>query len=202
PRDFDAVHDLARSRVIFGAGERNDARRVEGISRLVCDNTKVLGGRTPGGQVEVMIEKLAEDIDIVGKELLVDRVDVLGRVVRVGLIGDGITDVAGAGPVSACRGADAIGVRGSSDADEIGVRLAKSWKEWVVTVARDGPKAAEQAAVFQGLEPGPNAEAPAGRLWSLAHESLAPTAHHDEILSEKRNGAAPAQTTRGVTRAR
>src|SRR5262249_38089398 len=113
----DAVDLLARvagtvagRRVERGARGRNDPGRVEGVARLVGRDVERLAtvGR---GEVEVVVEELAEHVGEVRQTLVIDGVDVLGRVVWVGLIEEGVADGAGAGPIGPGGRAHPVGVR-------------------------------------------------------------------------------------------
>src|SRR4029077_4295896 len=92
-------------------------------------------------QVQVVIEELPENVNEIGQPFLIDRVQILGGVVRVCLIGKGVADVASAGAVGAGRGAKPVGVSGGSDADQIGSRAAPSGVEWIVSGSVNGVEA-------------------------------------------------------------
>src|SRR5262249_55214294 len=125
---------------------------VEGRVARGYGDVERLGRAGAAGQVEVVVEELAPDVEVRGEVAVVVRVG-------GGVGGQGIADGAGAGAVGAGRGRHAVGVGGGGDAEQGLVRAAPVGVGEVVAgaVERAVGGNVQQAARFERFEFGPGA---------------------------------------------
>jgi len=145
--------------IVIGASERHvtgGVERVAGLGRGDVERLAGVGGR----QIQVVIEELPENVNEIGQPFLIDDIQVLRGVVRIGLIGKSVADIASAGSVGSGRSAGAVRIIGRSDPDQIASRVSPGGVERIVSGSVNGVEAGrEQCSFFQNLyhqPPGPN----------------------------------------------